>query len=297
MMGISPVINLILHGFVSFNHAEISRKELRSKKEDHGSIPYSARFDRVNPLFVHKSFISDQESDHLIILARSKNKNMNSLVGNEAMSKKFELQFDVADAVISRIEYKISAWILLPKGNGWPMQILHYSHEQPEQKYEYLGNNSELGNDQPLMASVILCLSNATQGGEIFFPNSKLGKSSACSKADIGLLIPVKGNVVLFFHVHPNATMDKSSSHVRRRVFEGEMWCATKFFYIRYVRGQELQSVSVDGDCTDEDDSCRQWAAIGECQRNPVFMVGFLIIMVPAGKVARFADTSCFGEQ
>ncbi|KAL9250917.1 putative prolyl 4-hydroxylase 12 [Drosera capensis] len=286
MMGTSLlVITLLLHGFAAFNHAEISQKELRSKKEDHGSIPYSARFDCVDPsqvvqlswhprLFVYKGFISDQESDHLITLARSKDENMNSLVGNGRMSKKFELQFDVADAVISRIEDKISAWTLLPKGNGWPMQILHYSHEQPEQKYEYLGNNSELGNDQPLMASVILYLSNVTQGGEIFFPISELGKSSARSKPDIDLLRPVKGNAVLLFRVHPNATMDKSSSHVRRPVFEGEMWCATKFFYIRSVRGQEHQSVSVDGDCTDEDDSCPQWAAIGECQRNPVFMVG-----------------------
>lgn len=196
------------------------------------------------------------------------------MVGNGASSTKFELPFDVADAVILRIEEKISAWTLLPKVNSRPMQILHYSHGQPEQKYEYLGNNSNLETDQPLMASVILYLSSVTQGGEIFFPNSELGKSSARSKDDRGLLRPVKGNALLFFHVHPNGTMDKSSSHVRRPVLEGNMWCATKFFYARPVHGQELRSGSDDGDCTDEDDSCLQWAAIGECQRNPVFMVG-----------------------
>jgi len=52
------------------------------------------------------------------------------------------------------------------------------------------------------------------------------------------------------------------------------MWCATKFFHIRPVSGKKTSSKSEDTDCTDEDENCPKWAAIGECQRNPVFMVG-----------------------
>jgi len=61
---------------------------------------------------------------------------------------------------------------------------------------------------------------------------------------------------------------------VRHPVLEGEMWCATKFFHIRPISGKKASSHSEDADCTDEDENCPKWAAIGECQRNPVFMVG-----------------------
>ena len=52
------------------------------------------------------------------------------------------------------------------------------------------------------------------------------------------------------------------------------MWCATKFFHLRAI-GRENVSFKLDGgECTDEDENCPKWASIGECQRNPIYMIG-----------------------
>lgn len=96
---------------------------------------------------------------------------------------------------------------------------------------------------------------------------------SDCTKSS-NAVRPIKGNAILFFNLHLNASPDKTSSHARCPVPEGEMWCATKFFYIKPVANVKAQSQEDNSDCSDEDDNCPKWAAIGECERNPVFMIG-----------------------
>lgn len=89
------------------------------------------------------------------------------------------------------------------------------------------------------------------------------------------ILRPVKGNAILFFSVHLNASSDKSSYHTRSPILDGELWVATKFFYLRPTATGNRHTVEYDrDDCTDEDKSCPRWAAIGECERNAVFMIG-----------------------
>ena len=102
-------------------------------------------------------------------------------------------------------------------------------------------------------------------------PKSKIW--SDCTKTS-NILKPVKGNAILFFTTKLNASPDGSSSHARCPVLEGEMWCATKFFYLRAVNGEKVSFDSDGNECIDEDANCPRWAALGECQRNSVFMVG-----------------------
>lgn len=95
---------------------------------------------------------------------------------------------------------------------------------------------------------------------------------SNCTKS-IDILKPTKGNAIVFFNLHLNATPDKSSSHARCPV-KGEMWCATKTFHLKGI-SRENDSLQSDGvDCTDEDENCPHWASLGECQRNSIFMIG-----------------------
>ncbi|XP_074282222.1 putative prolyl 4-hydroxylase 12 [Silene latifolia] len=130
------------------------------------------------------------------------------------------------------------------------------------------------------MATVILSLSNTSRGGEISFPESQIKTSGLKSKlwpysvSRNNLLKPVKGNAILFFNVHPNASPDKRSLHERNPVTEGGMWSAVKVFHLRAVSGINVPTEHENSDCTDEDESCPKWAALGECQRNAVFMVG-----------------------
>ncbi|XP_074282220.1 putative prolyl 4-hydroxylase 12 [Silene latifolia] len=128
------------------------------------------------------------------------------------------------------------------------------------------------------MATVILSLSNTSRGGEISFPESQIKTSGLKSKlwpysvSRKNLLKPVKGNAILFFNVHPNASPDKRSHHERNPVTEGGMWSAVKVFYLRAVSGITVPTDHENSDCTDEDESCPKWAALGECQRNAVLL-------------------------
>lgn len=105
---------------------------------------------------------------------------------------------------------------------------------------------------------------------------------SDCSKIS-DVFRPVKGSAILFFTMHPNASPDKRSFHARCPVPEEEMRYAAKFFQIRaakqpkVLRAAKQPKVLINSDgngCTDEDENCSNWAAAGECERNPVYMVG-----------------------
>ncbi|URE00848.1 prolyl 4-hydroxylase, partial [Musa troglodytarum] len=69
-----------------------------------------------------------------------------------------------------------------------------------------------------------------------------------------------------------DATPDGASLHGSCMVLDGEMWTATKWIHVRDFNPSKHSIVS-EGECTDEDAKCPQWAAIGECKRNPVYML------------------------
>lgn len=51
---------------------------------------------------------------------------------------------------------------------------MHYGLEKVDRNYNFFGNRDLLGLTEPLMAIIVLFLSNVTQGGEILFPESKV---------------------------------------------------------------------------------------------------------------------------
>lgn len=55
-------------------------------------------------------------------------------------------------------------------------------------------------------------------------------------------------------------------------MIEGEKWSATKWIHVRSYDKPEDHTTS--SDCIDENERCTQWAAAGECEKNPLFMVG-----------------------
>ncbi|KAK3014947.1 hypothetical protein RJ639_009159 [Escallonia herrerae] len=148
------------------------------------------------------------------------------------------------DKTVARIEERISSLIFVPKEYGKPLQAKHIGPEEAKQQYHYFGNKSRFS--EPVMAIVILYLSNVSQGGQILFPESELGNSqmknkilSDCTKSSYALR-PTRGNALLFFNLHPNTTPDQSSSHARCPVLDGDMWFATKFFH---VKASDVQTI------------------------------------------------------
>ncbi|XP_052196950.1 probable prolyl 4-hydroxylase 7 [Diospyros lotus] len=236
--------------------------------------------------FIYKGFLTDEECDHLIQLAKDNlqksmvadNESGGSIESEVRTSTGMFLQ-KAQDEIVSHIEARIAAWTFLPAENGEAIQILRYELGQkyePHFDYFYDKFNQELGGHRD--ATVLMYLSNVKRGGETVFPASEAKYTqpndhsfSDCAKRGYAVK-PVKGDALLFFSLHPNATTDPLSLHGSCPVIEGEKWSATKWIHVRSF--QEISVQVNDIGCIDKNENCAGWAAAGECIKNPIYMVG-----------------------
>ncbi|CAA7409900.1 unnamed protein product [Spirodela intermedia] len=223
-------------------------------------------------VYLYEGFLSDEECDHLISLARGRLEK--SMVVGEIARKPTSGQIRASsgmflprgkDEIVKRIEGRISTWTFLPAENGENMQILHYGVNEtcePHSDTSIDPSNLALGGNRAVI--VLMYLSNVVHGGEIIFSSSE----------------PVKGNALLFFNLLPDGAPDKGSFLGGCMVLEGEKWLAAKGIHVKRTATVTATVTGGGGGggrgegCTDEDDNCSSWAAAGECQRNPVFMLG-----------------------
>lgn len=235
--------------------------------------------------FIFKNFVTDEECNHLIDLAKERLEK--SMVVDDETGKSVEsdvrtssgMFLDKAqDEVVTGIEARIAAWTFLPQEHGEQIQILHYERGQKyEPHYDYFVDkvNQELGGNR--VATVLIYLSNIEKGGETVFPYSeakdfqlKDDNWSDCAKTGYAVK-PKKGDALLFYSLHPNASVDLSSYHGSCPVIEGEKWSATKWIHVRPFEEQEQ---ATGKECIDEEEDCPLWAEDGECEINPLYMVG-----------------------
>lgn len=231
--------------------------------------------------FLYKGFLTYEECDHLITLAKDKLEK--SMVADNESGKSIESEVRTSsgmflskaqDEVVAAIEARIAAWTFLPPENGESIQVLRYEHGQKyEPHFDYFHDkaNQELGGHR--VATVLMYLSSVEKGGETIFPNSELKdkqpKGDDWSECAINgyAVKPYKGDALLFFSLHPNATTDPMSLHGSCPVLEGEKWSATKWIHVRSFDTSPSK-------CDDQHDNCYAWAVAGECQNNPMYMVG-----------------------
>ncbi|KAI3462967.1 hypothetical protein Pfo_019630 [Paulownia fortunei] len=236
--------------------------------------------------FLYTGFLNDKEFDHLISLAKDKLEK--SMVADYESGKSVESEVRTSsgmfirkaqDEIVSGIEAKIAAWTFLPQENGEAMQILHYEHGQKyEPHFDFFHDkaNQELGGHR--VATVLMYLSDVEKGGETVFPVSEAKDRqpkgddwSDCAKKGYAVK-PRKGDALLFFSLHPDATTDPSSLHGSCPVVEGEKWSATKWIHVRSFDMPWTHSAG--SDCVDDNPNCPAWALRGECDKNPLYMVG-----------------------
>ncbi|ESR32977.1 putative prolyl 4-hydroxylase 4 [Citrus sinensis] len=237
--------------------------------------------------FVYEGFLTDLECDHLINLAKSQLKRSAVADNLSGESKLSDVRTSSGtfipkgkDAIIAGIEDKIATWTFLPKENGEDIQVLRYEHGQKyEPHYDYFSDKVNIVRGGHRLATVLMYLSDVAKGGETVFPNAEEPPRrrtpatnddlSECAKKGIAVK-PRRGDALLFFSLHTNAIPDPVSLHSGCPVIEGEKWSATKWIHVDSFD----KIVEEGGDCTDNNASCERWAALGECTKNPEYMVG-----------------------
>ncbi|XP_037495766.1 probable prolyl 4-hydroxylase 4 isoform X2 [Jatropha curcas] len=226
-------------------------------------------------------------SDHLISLAKSELKRSAVADNVSGKSKVAEVRTSSGmfipkgkDPIVAGIEDKIATWTFLPKENGEDIQVLRYEYGQKyDPHYDYFVDRVNIARGGHRLATVLMYLSNVEKGGETVFPSAEDAPRrkanegdedlSECAKKGIAVK-PRRGDALLFFSLLPNAVPDQSSLHAGCPVIEGEKWSATKWIHVDSFS----KNLEADGNCTDLNESCERWAALGECTKNPEYMVG-----------------------
>ncbi|CAK8533583.1 unnamed protein product [Lathyrus sativus] len=238
--------------------------------------------------FLYKNFLSDEECDHLKTLAKDKLEK--SMVADNVSGKSIQSEVRTSsgmflkkaqDEVVADIENRIAAWTFFPIENGESLQVLHYQHgEKYEPHFDFFHDKANQLHGGHRVATVLMYLSNVEKGGETIFPHAegKLSQPkddswSECAHKGYAVK-PRKGDALLFFSLHLNATTDSNSLHGSCPVIEGEKWSATKWIHVADFEKPIHQDID-DGECADENVSCAAWAKVGECEKNPSYMVGY----------------------
>ncbi|KAM7463003.1 hypothetical protein LguiA_031124 [Lonicera macranthoides] len=235
--------------------------------------------------FVYEGFLTYDECDHLIALAKTELKRSAVADNVSGKSKLSEVRTSsgmfiakAKDPIVAGIEDKIATWTFLPKENGEDIQVLRY---EPGQKYDphfdYFTDKVNIARGGHRIATVLMYLTDVAKGGETVFPSAEESPRrkpadddlSECAKKGIAVK-PRKGDALLFFSLLPTATPDPNSLHAGCPVIEGEKWSATKWIHVDSFD----KIMGAGGNCTDQNDNCERWASLGECTKNPEYMVG-----------------------
>ncbi|KAF3624744.1 Prolyl 4-hydroxylase 2 [Capsicum annuum] len=237
--------------------------------------------------FVYEGFLTDEECNHLVSLAKKELKRSAVADNESGESKLSEVRTSsgmfiskAKDPIVTGIEEKIATWTFLPKENGEDIQVLRYEEGQKyEPHYDYFSDKVNIVRGGHRLATVLMYLSDVEKGGETVFPEAEESSRRRSMAADNSLsecarkgiaVKPRKGDALLFFSLHPNAIPDPMSLHGGCPVIEGEKWSATKWVHVDSFD----KTVGSEGHCANHNENCERWAALGECTKNPEYMVG-----------------------
>nr|DAD37866.1 TPA_asm: hypothetical protein HUJ06_008507 [Nelumbo nucifera] len=131
--------------------------------------------------FVYEGFLTDEECDHLISLAKPELKRSAVADNVSGKSKLSEVRTSSGmfiqkgkDPIVTRIEDKIAAWTFLPKENGEDIQVLRYENGQKyDPHYDYFVDKVNIARGGHRIATVLLYLTDVTKGGETVFPSAE----------------------------------------------------------------------------------------------------------------------------
>lgn len=184
------------------------------------------------------NLLSDDECDQMVKLAEPKltrSTVVNTATGDydvhpDRTSRGGHFQRG-ENALIQRIEARISDLVGFPVENGEPIQILHYvpgAEYKPHFDYfdpKLPGNEKVLVMGGQRVATLIMYLNDVEAGGSTVFP-------------EVGIdVLPKKGNAVYFAYTTDDDQLDARTLHGGSPVQAGEKWIATKWIRQRQYGG------------------------------------------------------------
>ncbi|CAH8286448.1 unnamed protein product [Eruca vesicaria subsp. sativa] len=196
--------------------------------------------------FLYHNFLTNEECEHLISLAKPSMKKSKVVDVQTGGSKDSRVRTSSGtflkrgqDEIVEEIENRISDFTFIPVENGEGLQVLHYEVGQKyEPHHDYFSDEYNVKRGGNRIATVLMYLSDVEEGGETVFPAAKGNISdvpwwnelSQCGKEGLSVL-PKKGDALLFWSARPDATLDPSSLHGGCPVIKGNKWSSTKWFH------------------------------------------------------------------
>lgn len=184
--------------------------------------------------------LSDEECDQLIALCQSRLKPssvVNAANGNYDLHPSRTssgASFRRGEnALIQRIENRISDLLSVPVSRGEPIQVLNYvpgAEYKPHFDYfdpQFAGNDKILQMGGQRFATLIMYLNDVEAGGSTVFP-------------EIGLdILPRKGNALFFSYASEKGDLDALTLHGGSPVVAGDKWIATKWLRLGDYTGPQ----------------------------------------------------------
>eukprot|EP00877_Chromochloris_zofingiensis_P001599 jgi/Chrzof1/1143/Cz01g42060.t1 len=236
--------------------------------------------------YVFKKFMSDEECDHLINISKPRMTKSGVVDNDTGEVKDSEVRTSTGtfwdrghDEVVTRIEKRVAQIAMVPVENQEGLQVLHYKDGQKyEPHFDYfhdqVNQRPEIGGQR--LMTVLMYLTTPEDGGETVFPNADKKVTgpewSTCAKQGLANKA-IRGDAILFYSLHPDGALDKSSLHGSCPTTKGEKWSATKWIHVAAFGMNAAYQKAKWGDCIDQNDMCQEWAYFGECKKNPEYML------------------------
>lgn len=264
--------------------------------------------------YLWHNFLTHEECDHIVKIslphiARSGVVNMDGSTSEDNIRTSWGTFLTRGqDEVVYAIEHRVANWTHLPVENAEDMQVLRYQFNQTYGAHwddlDLDENPEGLGGGSVRVATVLIYLADAEEGGETAFPHSRFldkekqtaGQTySACAEGNVAAHAR-KGNAIMFWDAKVGSMrQDKWSMHTGCPVLKGEKWTAVKWIHAKpFGSGYPERPLATSGDslaraerlleqkmqrkevqrpaCIDKNEGCRGWADGGECTKNAEYM-------------------------
>lgn len=240
------------------------------------------------------NFLSPEECAYLIRKAepRLKRSKTRDAVSGKSSDDEERTSFNTYlkssdDKKVAEIMERVARYTRLPTSHMEVMQILRYQASQ-EYKEHTDSLPSEFVPPPPAsrrQATMLLYLSDVTEGGETAFPDGKWiegggppngVRGSACAE---GIWVhPKAGDALFFYSLNPLGELDFASNHRGCPVIKGEKWTATIWIHHRPVDGSGRTLLEPPPppatSCYDDQLRCPRLARYGWCESRKDEMFG-----------------------